>query len=128
MDTQKQKEKKKKKREKIAKQRVLFKREEIRKFRKEEEIKQKLEKDLSPRQIPFVNDPLVRESQEKARVDRTKEQIEHNMKLLEALEQEYDAEQALRNEVNSDLESEGHMTMKDKLDALQKKAIEIQKG
>lgn len=128
MATQKQKEKKKKEREKIAKQRVLQRREAMRKFRKEEEVKAKLEKDMSPRLKPILNDPLMQEIREKNKQARLNEQIEKNMQLLEALEQEYDAEQALRNEVNSDLESEGHMTMKDKLDALHKKALAIQEA
>lgn len=120
--------KKKKEREKIAKQRVLRRREQMRSFRKEEEAKQKLERELAPRQMPILNDPLMRELREKARKDRANEQIEKNMQLLEALEQQYDQEQALRKEVNESLEAEGHMTMKDKLDALHKKAIAIQEA
>lgn len=128
MATQKQKEKKKKEREKIAKQRVLRRREEIRKFRKEEEVKAKLERDMSPRLMPILKNTLLRELREEAKKEHLNEQIEKNMKILEALEQEYDAEQALRKEVNSDLESEGHMTFKDKLDALHKKALEMEEA
>jgi hypothetical protein len=45
---------------------------------------------------------------------------------LEALEAEYDQEQTLRQKVNEKLEEEGHTTIKAKLDAMHKKAKEIQ--
>jgi hypothetical protein len=114
---------KKKKREKIAKERVLRRREQMRAVRKEDERKARLERELSPKQMPIVNDPLVREMREKARVDAAKAQIEKNLELLKAIEEEYDKEHALREQVNKDLESEGHVSMKDKLDALHKKAM-----
>jgi len=117
---------KKKKREKVAKERVLRRREQMRAVRKEDKRKEMLERELSPKQMPIVNDPLVREMREKARVDSAKAQIEKNLELLKALEEEYDKEQALRQQVNEDLESEGHMNMKDKLDALHKKALSMQ--
>lgn len=117
---------KKKKREKVAKQRVLRRREQMRAVRKEDAAKERLERELSPKMMPIVNDPLIREMREKARVDSAKAQIEKNLELLKALEEEYDKEQALRQQVNEDLEAEGHMSMKDKLDALHKKALAIQ--
>ena len=117
---------KKKKREKVAKQRVLRRREQMRAIRKEDAAKERLERELSPKQMPIVNDPLIREMREKARVDSAKAQIEKNLELLQAIEEEYDKEQSLREQVNKDLESEGHMSMKDKLDALHKKALSLQ--
>ena len=120
--------KKKKEREKVAKQRVMQRRTAMRAFRKEEDAKTKLERELSPRLMPIVNDPLVREMIKKSRTEKANEQIEKNMQLLEALEQQYDAEQAFRKEVNENLEAEGHMTMKDKLDALHQKAIAMQEA
>jgi hypothetical protein len=114
---------KKKKREKIAKERVLRRREQMRAVRKEDERKARLERELSPRQMPIVNDPLVREMREKSRADAAKAQIEKNLELLKAIEEEYDKEHALREQVNKDLESEGHVSMKDKLDALHQKAM-----
>lgn len=117
---------KKKNREKIAKQRVLRRREQMRAIRKEDAAKERLERELSPKLMPIVNDPLVREMREKSRIDSAKAQIEKNLELLKALEEEYDKEQALRQQVNEDLEAEGHMSMKDKLDALHKKALAIQ--
>jgi len=120
------KEKKKKEREKIAKKRVLYRRNMIRTMRKEEEAKNKLEKELSPKTMPILNDPLLQEEREKSRASRAQEQIAKNLELLQALEEEYDKEQELRKQVNDDLESEGHMSMKDKLDALHKKAIAMQ--
>lgn len=117
---------KKKKREKIAKERVLRRREEMRAIRKEDAAKARLEDELSPKQMPIVNDPLACEMREKDSSNSVKAQIEKNLELLKALEEEYDKEQALRQQVNEDLESEGHMNMKDKLDALHKKALSMQ--
>lgn len=117
---------KKKKREKVAKERVLRRREQMRAVRKADAAKERLERELSPKTMPIINDPLIREMREKARVDAAKAQIEKNLELLKALEEEHDKEQALRQQVNEDLEAEGHISMKDKLDALHKKALAMQ--
>ena len=49
------------------------------------------------------------------------------MEILRNLEQEYEREQASRKEINDRLESEGYMTMKDKMDALHEKALKMQR-
>jgi hypothetical protein len=118
---------KKKKREKIVKERIFHRREKMRVFRKQEEEKARLEKELSSnKQMPIINDPNIRQMQEKNRVEMAKAQIEKNLQLLEAIEKEYDKEHALREQVNKDLEAEGHVSMKDKLDALHEKAMAMQ--
>lgn len=124
MTTKKQKERKKKERQKIAKERVLRRRTAMQAMRKEDAKKAKLEKTLSPKAQPIVNDPFLREMREKSRTDSVQAQIEKNFQLLQALEEEYDKEQAMRKQINDNLESEGHLTFKEKLDALEQKALE----
>lgn len=48
----------------------------------------------------------------------TKDQILHNLKILKAMEDEYKKEQEGRKATNDKLESEGHGTLSDKLNAL----------
>jgi NADH pyrophosphatase NudC (nudix superfamily) len=128
MASQRQKEKKKKERQKASKAKVLVRREQLRKDRKEAAEEQRKEKEahaiIHGRQKPFVKtkttefDPLTE-------ISSIKDMLENNLKILEALEQEYDAEQAARADVNEKLEAEGHMSMREKMDALHQKALEI---
>lgn len=129
MATQKQKEKKKKEREKIAKERVLRRREALRKERKvrleEERRQQEAYEIVHGKQMPIISDPVKLAEREAARAKAVHEKLKHNLELLEALEQEYEAEQAARVEMNEKLEQEGHKTMREKMDALHKKALEL---
>lgn len=135
MTSKKQKERKKKNREKIAKNRVLKRREALRKQRKQafEERKNEVqaEENAFGRQKPFVkndasalNEVIVQER--KSSMEDIKSKIEHNLKILEALEEEYDKENEVRKEINQKLENEGFMTMKEKMDALHQKALELE--
>jgi hypothetical protein len=135
MSSKKQKERKKKKREEIARHRVLKRRAEIRKERKdaiEEQAKQQTAEDAIYGKLkPYVrkDDPLIKELTENEKKEKNNEiqsKIEHNLKILEALEEEYDKEQALRKQMNEKLEKEGHKTIKEKMDALHQKALEIE--
>lgn len=134
MSTKKQKERKKKNREKIARYRVLKRREEIRKERKEamdEQIKQKIaEESVYGKQQPYTKkDQLVKElteEEKKKKLNEIQEKIDRNLKILEALEAEYDHEQLQKKKMNEDLEKEGFKTIKEKMDALHQKALEIE--
>lgn len=135
MSSKKQKERKKKKREEIAKNRVLKRRNSLRKQRKqafeEKENEMKAEEKAFGKQKPFVkNDTSVLNEaimeMKKNESEDTKSRIEHNLKILEALEEEYDRENETRKELNQKLENEGHKTMKEKMDALHKKALELE--
>ena len=131
MASKKQKERKDKKRKEIAKNRVLKRREYVRKQRKQamEEMatEKKTEEKAFGKMKPFVkgevdlDSSLIRTNDEEIR-----SKIEHNLKILEALEQEYDRESETRKEINQKLESEGFMTIKEKMDALHKKALELE--
>lgn len=135
MTSKKQKERKKKNREKIAKNRVLKRRESLRRQRKQamqERINEvQAEEKVFGKQKPFVkNDASVLNEAvselKKQHVEDINAKLEHNLKILEALEEEYDRENATRKEINQKLENEGHMTMKEKMDALHKKALELE--
>lgn len=129
MANQKQKEKKKKEHERLAKAKVFARRETLRKERKIEKEKQRVFEEsqaiVNGRITPFVNDPSVVAQREANRARVVTEKLKRNLEILEALEVEYEAEQATRSEMNSKLESEGHQTMREKMDALHKKALEM---
>ena len=48
--------------------------------------------------------------------------IEHNLEILKALEEEYHREQAMRKQVNDQLEAQGHLTPEAKFNAIQEQA------
>lgn len=118
------KEKKKKAREKAAHLKVVKRREELRLERKEENRKLMMERSLEPVTKPIVGSLKQVKEQEEIRKKEIKDQIEKNFKILEALEAEYDQEQAARKAVHKNLEEEGHKNIKDKMDALHQKALE----
>jgi len=143
MTSKKQKERKKKNREEVARNRVLRRRETLRKQRKqamEEKLNElKAEESAFGKQKPFVkNDAsalneVISTAREQQKSEQTDEEIdelnaklEHNLRILEALEEEYDRENETRKEINQKLENEGHISMKEKMDALHKKALEIE--
>jgi hypothetical protein len=129
MGTKKIKERKKKKRAEVAKTRVLKQREELRQERKATRLQERMEREadliVHGRPKPIINDPYRVAESEAARAKKVKQQLDHNLAILEALEREYDQEQARRSELNSQLEEEGHCTIREKMDALHQKALEI---
>ena len=58
---------------------------------------------------------------------RSSEKLKKNLEILRELEQQYEQEQAVRKNLNDKLESEGYLTMKEKMDALHEKALKTQK-
>jgi hypothetical protein len=119
MATKKQKEKKKKDRENKSKARVLARRHQIRSAIKEEAKAKKLEKKFRDKIKPFVKDSNKKAIMDAADESRVKERLERNMQILKALEEEYESEQSKKNEINQSLESQGHETLKDKLNAIE---------
>jgi hypothetical protein len=118
---------KRKKREKLAKKKVLKRREalraEARKDRLEEVQKKKEESDLEKEikemeKLESWADEVYDKLPEKSR-----EQIKTNIGILEALEEEYDREKSERQSLNDELEKQGHQTMDQKLKALQEKMV-----
>jgi len=113
MATKKQKEKKKKERERIAHARVLARREFKRKKDKAEREAWIVAKRTEPKM-----EPIMSEEKKKARVQ---EQLERNMKILEALEAEYEKEKQARKDLNDELEEQGFETVEEKVKEIQRR-------
>lgn len=129
MATKRQKEKKKKERERVAHARVVKRREQLRAERKqaeaEERQRQEVEYMAHGKPQPFIRDEEKAAEREAAKARAVAEQLRKNLEILEALEKEYEQEQQVRVEVNQKLESEGYMSIKEKMDALHQKALEM---
>lgn len=124
MATKKQKERKKKQREEKAKSRVLARRKAIRGKNSEEKQASKLERKFRTKQKPFIKDEVRREVMEKINNEKILSKLERNAEILKALEAEYEKELALKKSINEKLESEGHVTLEEKMSALEKKVKE----
>ena len=128
MSSKKLKEKKKQDRKKKVEQKVFVRREALRKERKALTLQQRQEEEaqklVNGRIKPIVNNYSEFEDRE-LKDKLVVEQLERNLKLLEALEQDYDREQNARQNINDTLESEGHLTMAEKMEALHQKALEM---
>lgn len=123
---------KRKQREIAVRKKVLERREEIRKERKEIEKERQKERDMfllehghTPSALP--GNPELAEQKKAEREKKVAEKLKRNLAILKSLEAEYEKEQAARKDVNAKLESEGFMTMKEKMDALHEKALKTQK-
>lgn len=118
---------KRKKREKKAKAKVRHKREFKRKLDKE---KKELEKNLDTeaslfnKQKPYMKPETIKalEEQNRKSDEEIIAQIEHNLKILEAMEEEYLKEQLAREELNQELEDQGLETVEEKIEYLKQKA------
>lgn len=97
---------------------------ERKKFLEEEKAKLATEELVNGKKKPIINDLRKIQSANALKDQEAKEQLEKNLKILEALEEEYDREQKNRQQLNEKLESEGHFTLKEKLDALHKANLE----
>ena len=118
--------KKRKDREKKSHAKVLLRREAIRKERKEIVRQNLLEKSLSPKKTPIVNNRELQLEQEEKKIEKIKEQLLKNQEILKVLEEQYNQEQDARNQINENLESEGNLSLQDKLSAMHKSVIDSQ--
>jgi|LakMenEpi03Aug12_release.lakeMendotaPanAssembly.Ray.scaffolds.fasta_scaffold01707_33 hypothetical protein len=118
--------KKRKEREKKSHTKVLLRREAIRKERREIVRQNLLEKSLSPKKTPIVNNRELQLDQEAKKTEKIKEQLLKNQEILKALEEQYNQEQDIRKQINENLESEGNMSLQDKLSAMHKSVIDSQ--
>lgn len=132
MASQKQKFDKKKAREKAVRQKVLRRREAIRadaKLKRAEEERLELEYELSHgKREPILSDPVKIAEREARKAAMVEERLKKNLQILEALEAEYNQEQAGREEVNKVLENEGHKSLKDKMQALYAKTLKFKES
>ena len=118
--SKKQKERKKKQREEKAKKRVLARRKTIRKQSGEEKQASMLDKKFRVKQKPFIKDQLKREIMEKMNNEKILSKLEKNAQILKILESQYEKELANKKAINQALESEGHITLEEKMSALEK--------
>lgn len=125
---EKHKQKKKIERQKRVKFKLMKIREktfaEKKKAIEEEKARIATEELVNGKKKPIINDYAKIEKANKIKEEEVKEQLEKNLQILQALEDQYDQEQRSRQELNKQLEDEGHFTLKEKLDALHKKNID----
>jgi hypothetical protein len=118
---------KKKAREKESRKKVLARRDAIRssksaenKIRKKMKRIVKLQKDVE-NLGPLADDVLLNMS------DKTLSQLERNAQILKALENEYEEERSKKDQLNSELESKGALSLSDKLSFLHNELAEKQR-
>jgi hypothetical protein len=121
MSTKKQ-QMKKKARELKGRARAAVRRHKLDQIKKEERRGAKLERKFREKTAPFVKDPDKKRLQEEREHRKSLEKIEKNMQILKALEDEYLNEIEERKKINKSLEAEGHLTLQDKVKALEEKA------
>jgi hypothetical protein len=130
MMSSKKKIEKRKQREKLVRKKVLERREEIRKERKimhQELLKEKTMDELNngkQQQLGPGHPELAIQKEEELKQKKL-EKIKKNLEVLKGLQEEFEKEQNLRNQLNQKLEDEGHFNMADKMNALQEKAAKM---
>jgi len=117
---QKRRDKKAKARENKAKERVLRRREKARKAAKIEKLAKRVEQDSRPKMTPYRKD-----QDEEYQTKKSKENLERNIEILHALEEQYRSEMEGKQSLNDELEAEGYDSLEEKMNALHKQAIEI---
>lgn len=118
--SKKQQERKKKKREEIAKKRVLARRNKLRQQSSQNKQAGRLDRKFRTRLEPVIKDAEKKRILEEKRNEQILSKLEKNAEILRALEDEYLVEINQKKAINEKLEAEGHLTLKDKLSALDK--------
>lgn len=130
MPKQKLKDKKKKERAKKVQAKLQRRRDYMtqeRLKREEEMVRERTAYELEHgRPMPIITDPAKLAIVQARKQQAINDKLKKNLEILEALEAAYDEEHARRAEVHERLESEGHMSIKDKMAALHQKALEMQ--
>jgi hypothetical protein len=122
--SKKQQERKKKLREEVAKKRVLARRSYLRNQTSQNLQASRLERKFRQRADPFVKDEGKKKIMEQVKNEKILSKLEKNAEILKALENEYLNEMGQKKQFNEQLEAEGHLTLKDKMSALDQKARE----
>lgn len=119
MNKDRRKFKKKTERQSKVKSKILNIRSKIREEAKKRKEEARLEKRFRIKLAPFKKDSALDSTEpevlEARKVDWVKKKLEHNMKILEALEKEMEAEEQQRQELNDSLETKGAFDLKDKM-------------
>lgn len=116
MSKDQQRMRKQKERERLKRAKILGRREAIRKVAKQDREDARLEKRLKSieRGLDRFEDHHSIEDLRKL-PEATLTQLEQNIKILQALEDEWQKEQDQRQQLNDELESEGYHTLEEKL-------------
>lgn len=128
MATKRQQERKRKSREQKAKARVNARRHKLDLARREDRKSATLNKKFREKISPIVKNPEVKKRMEEAESRRTIQKLERNAEILKALEEEYIREKEHKKALNESLEAEGHMTLEEKMGALENKARASMEG
>jgi hypothetical protein len=121
MATKKQMQKKKA-RELKGKARVAARRHKLEQIKKDERRGAKLNKKFREKLVPFVKDSEKKRLMDEKNNQKSLEKLEKNMQILKALEEEHIREAEERRRINEGLEAEGHITLQEKVKALEEKA------
>ena len=128
MATKKQQERKKKAREQKAKARVDARRHKLDLVRREDRRSATLSKKFREKIAPIVKSPEAKKRIEEAENRRTIQKLERNAEILKALEEEYVREKEQKKAINDSLEAEGHLTLEEKMGALENRARASMEG
>lgn len=118
---------KKKVKEKETRKKILMKRADSRAKAKEEREEHRRDKRVKKFQREMAGIEIWEEEVLKKMPDKTFDQLEHNAKILRALEEEHEKEMDEKRNLNEGLESDGHLTLNDKLQSLHQETAEQQK-
>lgn len=119
MVSQKRKLMKQKAKERETKAKLLRRREAARKKTKLERMAAEIEQASRPKMVPYRKD---QDEEYKAKVSEAN--LEHNIQILQALEEQYLEEQKAKQELNKELEEQGYQSLEEKMNALHQQAIE----
>lgn len=112
-------------REKETKKKIREKRERMREPARLEREERRRDKRIKKLQNDMAGLQQWEEETLKNVSDETLSQLEHNAKILRALETEHEAEVTKKRELHEGLEEQGHVTLEDKMNAI--RTLEQQK-
>jgi hypothetical protein len=127
MGQEKRRQSKIKERERAAKKKIArraYAKNQLEKEKRVIENKLDAEASLFNKQKPYWRPDKLkdREAELKARDEQIMAQLEHNLQLLEAMEEEYLKEEIERDSLNAELEGQGLLTIEEKVNYLKEKA------
>ena len=123
MNKERKKQIKQKKREKKVQEALRKRREGLRKDKKEKKEEFLEDKKFRKEQKELQKYEEIAEEIYNKLPPETRQQLEHNIQILRALEEEYDRELLSKEKLNAELEEEGHTTPEAKINALKERAL-----
>ncbi len=128
MDSKAQKKKDREKR--VGKKLLLQRQSKAREEKKQKEWEERLERETNPngtKPRPFRYADLAKAAgqtqEDKAKAADIRAKLEHNLKVLQALDAEWKREQFAKGNVNAALEADGAVDLKSKIDLMNEKLL-----